>query len=128
MTILTLILSTKILVSIVILVLPLLFWSKEKLGATFQIAAETPLIFRLYGMAILSLLVAYGGGIWHIHSGQFPWGIVGAGVVSNIAAPLTLMTFGAQQRSHWPEVFFLVIGIGLIWSLANADAAIAPLF
>lgn len=128
MTILTLILSTKILVSIVILALPLLFWSKETLGKTFQVTAETPLVFRLYGMAILSLLVAYAGGIWQITAGHFPWGSVCAGVVSNIGAPLILMTFGAQPRSHWPEVFFLMIGIGLIWSLANAEAAIAPLF
>ena len=76
MTPLSCLLAIKIAVSVVFLVLPLLLFSKDKLAGLFRAFAPSPILFRLYGVAISALLVAYGSGLTKTLGGTFPHTIV----------------------------------------------------
>lgn len=115
MTILTILLFVKILVSLVLVVLPFLFMSKEKLAGLTGIEAQSSVLYRIYGMAILALLVGYGGGIWQVSQNQFPWGVIMMGLVSNFGASFLLIKTGAARRSKALTVFFICIGFGLLF-------------
>lgn len=92
MTYLISVLAFKIIISLAVLVFPALFRPIESLNRIFGTNLTNTYLFRLYGVAILALLVAYGYGIQLALIGYYPWGIVIMGIVSNGGAVLVMLS------------------------------------
>lgn len=125
MTWLSLLLITKILVSVVLIIIPFMFFPKSKLDAMTRMKTDTTQFYRLYGIAILALLVAYGSGIPLAQQGEFPWGIVLMGIVSNIGGGAALLAYGVDARNGTLGAIFLAIGAGLILSAWQPELALS---
>ena len=97
--------------------LPFLFMSKTQLEKITNIHASSPLFFRLYGMAILALLVGYGFGIQQSESGHFPWGVVSMGLISNGGAAYLLLTGNSRKENKYLGIFFGLVAVALIVSV-----------
>ena len=118
MTYLTLLLLIKISVTFIFVVLPFLFSSKERIEKLIFIQANSPLFIRLYGVAILSLLVGYGSAIPLAQSGVFPWGILLMGLVSNSGASSLMFILGSGKQSRVFAIFFGAIALLLVLAMA----------
>jgi hypothetical protein len=127
MTILTIVLIVKIGVTLFAVVLPFLVFSKEKLNLLLQMKAESPSLYRLYGVAVLALLVGYGSGIHQIVQDIYPSGIIAMGITSNAGAALVLFLMGAAKRNKFLTVFFTLIAVCLIGAALNPEAAMTAL-
>lgn len=121
MTWLSIVLVVKIAVTGLLVAAPFMFSPKYKLEKLLGIAAPTPALFRLYGVAIAALLVGYGFGVAAAEAGRFPWGVVCMGIVSNGGAALVLLTHSRDSmQGRALAVFFASMALALI------VAAIAP--
>lgn len=98
-------------------------WLKQKAG----ISADSPLLLRLYGVAISALLVGYSFGIPVANSGQFPQGVVFMGLVSNIGAAFLLLKSPKTTITLILGIFFALIATGLIIALTRPDFALSQL-
>lgn len=127
MTILTIVLIVKIGVTLFAVVLPFLVFSKEKLDLLLQMKAESPSLYRLYGVAILALLVGYGSGIHQIVQETYPSGVIAMGITSNAGAALVLFLTGAAKRNKFLTVFFTLIAVCLIGAALNPETAMTAL-
>lgn len=128
MTALTTVLLLKTLITIVFLAGPLLTLPQAKLNARLGLPG-TPLMFlRLYGVAMASLVIAYASGIWQALQGDFPWGIVAMGIVSNGGAAAVLATLGPPMLRRIPAALFGAIAIALLACALFPENALAPLF
>jgi len=127
MTPLTILLMIKILVTAIMVALPFLLLPKAKLESAMAIEAQSPALFRLYGVAIAALLVGYAGGIWQVSQGVFPWGVLTMGLVSNAGAALTMVATGSAARNRFLTVFFTLITLGLIAAMVMPTAAMRAL-
>ncbi len=114
MTFLILLLTFKIIISLAVLVFPALFRPVESLNKGFGTNLPDPYLFRLYGVAILALLVAYGYGIQLASLGQYPWGIVMMGLVSNGGAVFVMLTLSGWSRQKTGVCLFGGIFIALL--------------
>lgn len=118
MSYLALLLVTKITVTAFLVVLPFLFAPLAKLEVTTRVSAKSTLFFRLYGIAIAALLVGYGFGIPAAENGQFPWGVVSMGLVSNAGAAFLLLRASKPSSSgFWPGTFFALVAVVLAISM-----------
>ena len=118
---LSLLLTVKILVTLVIVALPFLLLPRQKLEAITRMTVTTPLFFRLYGVAIFALLVGYSFGIPMAEAGNLPWGVVCMGVVSNGGAATFMISFGRGTRNILISIFFSLVTLGLLASLFVPD-------
>ena len=73
MTPLAIVLIAKISISFLVLVIPFLLFPASKLDQLSNFNGA-PVFYRLYGMAILALLVGYSGGLYQVMNGDFPEG------------------------------------------------------
>ncbi len=128
MTAIALVLVFKILISLVLLAGPFLLLPTARLEAMTGATVQSPALFRLYGLAILALLVGYASGIWTVRSGQFPWGIVAMGITSNLGAALYLLWPGSPKRLRPIAMIFGSIGLALVLAAFMPISAITPLF
>lgn len=125
MSYLSLLLITKIAATVLFVALPFLFAPGAKLEATTRVSTKSTLFFRLYGVAITALLVGYGFGIPAAERGQFPWGVVSMGLVSNAgAAFLLLRASKPRSSSFWLGAFFAFVAVGLAISLVSPNEAL----
>lgn len=120
MSLIALLLTAKIAVTAVLTAGPFLFLPSARLAVMTGAGAGGATLFRLYGIAILALLVGYASGFWTIAAGDFPWGVVAMGFVSNAGAALVLFATGAWRRAR-PIAFFVAAVAALL-----AVAAAAP--
>lgn len=126
MSYLALLLVTKISVTALLVALPFLVAPVAKLEATTRVSAKSTLFFRLYGVAIVALLVGYGFGIPAAESGQFPWGAVSMGLVSNAgAAFLLLRASKLSSSSFWLGTFFALVAVALVISMGAPSLALS---
>jgi hypothetical protein len=90
------------------------------------VSAKSSLFFRLYGVAIAALLVGYGFGIPVAESGQFPWGIVSMGLVSNAGAGFLLLRVSKPHTSgFWLGTFFALLAVALAISMSAPGQALS---
>ena len=120
MTYLDLILLAKIAGTALFVGLPFLLVPAPRLVSLLQIEgaeAAMPLI-RLYGWAVIALLVGYSFGFSWVTGDVFPVGVVTMGLVSNAGGTILLVLTGA-----WRKALPMTICLGLIaTSLAVAMA------
>lgn len=128
MAALSLLLLVKIIGSLAAVAAPLLALSKSRLDATSGFGPSSLLLYRLYGVAILALLVGYGGGFLQVQAGDFPSGVTAMGLVSNAGAVLVMALTGRARRMVLATGFFGAIAVGLAGAAAAPDLAMAPLW
>ena len=124
---LALLLITKIGVTALTVSLPFLLLSPARIVELSGFRSDPPVFYRLYGWAILALLVGYAGGLVEVQRGSFPWGVVVMGLVSNGGAATILITSGAAAGQRALTAFFASITAGLLVAAASPEWAIAPL-
>ncbi len=107
----------KIAVSLVFLVIPFLFFSTQKLATITGVQSKSANLFRLYGWAIVALLVGYGFGLSEALAGSYPLPMVVMGIVSNGGATVILLMTGAWHRNQWLCFTLGMIAIGLALTL-----------
>ena len=130
MTYLDLILLAKIAGTALFVGLPFLLVPQTRLVGLLQIEgaeAAMPLI-RLYGWAVIALLVGYSFGFsWRI-DGVFPVGVVTMGLVSNAGATVLLVLTGPWRRALPMTVFLGLIAASLTFAIAAPDAVMRMAF
>lgn len=114
----------KISVTFFLVALPFLFFPRSRLEQVTDVSATSTLFFRLYGVAILALLVGYAFGIPLAESGHFPRGVVCMGLVSNSGAAILLFRIGKGLQNLVMAPFFTLITIGLVISLALPEVVL----
>lgn len=120
MPFIALLLLVKIAVTAIAIVIPFLFLPQARLARMTGIE-NGGAFFRLYGVAILALLIGYAGGFAIVAGGQFPWSIAVMGIVSNGGAAAVLFLTGQWRRAK--AIGFFVAAIALAWVLACANSA-----
>lgn len=109
--------------------LPFLLLPSSKLFAVLQIeGAEAALpLMRLYGWAVIALLVGYSFGFSWMTGTVFPLGVVMMGLVSNAGATVLLVLTGAWRKALPMTLFLGGIAAALTFALANPSAVMSVL-
>ncbi len=128
MTYLSVVLLFKITITLATIVLPFMVFPKEKLNKLTQVQAASVTLFRLYGVAVLAILVAYAGGIYQLSLGELPITVLLMGLVSNAGAVLVLIISKAVERSLFHTVFFSTIAVLLAVAVMNPQLALQKVF
>ncbi|MEM1230971.1 MAG: hypothetical protein AAGI15_10570 [Pseudomonadota bacterium] len=127
MTLLDLILITKILGTGAFVGLPLVLLPASALVARLAVSVAAVPYLRLYGVAILALLVGYSFGFSPFIDGEFPWGVVTMGIVSNGLGTITQLLTGGFRTAKGVTVLIAVIAAALLFCALNPSLAIRPL-
>ncbi len=122
------VLVIKIVITIVFLVGPLLLLPQAKLETRLARGAKSPMLFRLYGVSMLALVVAYASGFWQALQGDFPWGVVWMGIVSNGGAAAVLLLLGPPAVKRVAAAVFGAIATALLGCALIPQSALSPLF
>ncbi|MEL7313236.1 MAG: hypothetical protein AAFN07_17105 [Pseudomonadota bacterium] len=127
MTPLELLLIVKISVTLITVAMPFLLLPANRIEQIAGFGAAEPLLYRLYGVAILALLVGYFGGLQSALGGELPQGVLRMGFVSNAGAALLLLR-ARPAAWKWPAIaFFAAISAGLALAMTNPSWALQPL-
>ncbi|MCK5041652.1 MAG: hypothetical protein KAR62_05130 [Sphingomonadales bacterium] len=110
------ILSIKILFTLLFVAYPFLWKPKEVLNKVMGLEISKPYFYRLYGVAILALLLAYAYGIFMALGGVYPWGIVLMGMVSNGGAVVVLHKYSEWKKQKTSAIFFGGVFVALLVS------------
>lgn len=125
MTWLSLLLITKIGITGILVAVPFLLLPQSMLEKTTSINTPTPTFFRLYGIAITSLLVGYAFGVSSAEAGHFPWGVTWMGTVSNAGAAFMLLAYSkGSKQNRILGAFFGLAALGLIAAMILPASAI----
>lgn len=125
MTWLSLLLIIKIFATTILVAVPFLFFPKSSLEKLTGMAGSNPVFFRMYGVAIVALLVGYSFGIPSAESGIFPWGVTAMGTVSNSgAAALLLINVRTSKANLLLGSLFTLIALGLVVTMSMSQWAL----
>lgn len=127
MTILDIVLVVKIIGTGLFCALPFMFLPAARLGPMLGVGDDAMPLARLYGGAVLALLVGYGFGFSGMTGGRFPWGVVTMGIVSNGVATLTMVLTGSVARAKGMAILIGSITVALIFCALNPALVTAPL-
>lgn len=114
----------KILVTLLLVCVPFLVLAPARLGALTGVSDPSGQIFRLYGVAVLSLLVGYATAFSTLSEESFPWGIVIMGAISNGGATLVLSRARTSRMRRLFLPLYGAIFVALVLSMAFPDVAI----
>ncbi len=128
MSFLLLVLSFKILVTIVLLCVPLFLLPKSRLDKIFAFGDPSENFYRLYGVAMTALLTAYLGGWFGAVEGRYIKEIVFMGIVSNVGAAVTMVFTGYAAKKRPTVIVFGLIGAGFIVAAVSPGFAMSPLW
>jgi hypothetical protein len=128
MSAIELILAAKIGVTALFVVIPFLTFSAGWIDARLGAQRGSAPLYRLYGWAILALLVGYASGFWETAQDRFPYAIAVMGIVSNAGAAAIMVGTGMARTQTTLAVFFGAIALALIWAIAMPGAAMQPLW
>ena len=107
---------------------PLLLFPKSKIDALSGFSPSDVSLYRLYGMAVLALLVGYAGGYFQVLQGVFPIGVLAMGFASNAGAFLIMLITGRASKTPLSAAFFGLIAAGLGAAFFFQDAAMTVLW
>jgi len=128
MSFLSLVLIAKIGVTGLFVGLPFFALPATRIAAVTGYDVSSAPLFRLYGTAILALLIGYASGFWAIAQGVFPWGVVVMGLFSNGVGAAVLYATGAWRQSQAVALFIAAVAAALLVAAAFPQWAIAPLW
>lgn len=127
MTVLDLVLSVKILGTGLFVAFPLLLLPGQHVKRALKVDTTALPYLRLYGVAILALLVGYSFGFSSIAGPEFPLGIVCMGIVSNGMGFVTLVVTGAIRQNRAMAALIGFIAVALLVCIARPDIAMKTL-
>ena len=107
---------------------PLLFLPKAKIDEVSGFSPSDVTLYRLYGMAVLALLVWYAGGYFQVNDGVFPIGVIAMGFVSNAGAFGIMLLTGRAKKTPVAAIFFGLIAVGLAAAYLLQDFAMTPIW
>ena len=107
---------------------PLLILPKSEIDKRSGFEASDIALYRLYGTAILALLVGYTGGYFQVLQGEFPIGVIAMGFVSNAGAFLVMVLTGRATKTPVSAALLGLIALGLALAFLFQDAAMAALW
>lgn len=125
---LIIIIAIKIIVTLVLIAIPFLTLPMEKLDKISGMTAKSNTFYRLYGVAMVALLIGYASGIPLINQGVFPWGVAIMGIVSNGGVALLLLKSGPSPKTMKFIMIYGGIAIALIACVIFPELAISALF
>jgi hypothetical protein len=128
MSFLALVLAGKIVLTGILTAAPLLLLPTARLAVPMGVTGGGETLFRLYGVAIVALLVGYASGFWALGRGEFPWGVVSMGLVSNAGGAALLIATGAWRKALPITLVVSGIAIALMIAAASPDLAMRPLW
>jgi len=128
MTYLSVLLVTKIVVTLIFVCLPFGFFQKEKLDQMAGFGSPTVAFYRLYAVAITALVVAYAGGFLQTLAGVYPSQIVAMGLASNLGAAMVMIGTGYARQQPLLTAFFGAVGIGFVGSAVFSDVVMTTVF
>jgi hypothetical protein len=130
MSFLTLLLFTKIALTAVAVLIPLLIAPGAWLSKVFGGRGGPVVVYRLYGVAIAALLVGYGFGVRPAMAGIFPMAAVTMGMVSNAGAVVILLGSKARRKPliRLGAAFFGAVAVGLAFAMIAPELALSPLW
>ena len=108
--------------------LPLLVMPKGFIDARSGFEASDLSLYRLYGMAVLALLVGYAGGYVQVTQGVYPIGVLAMGFASNAGAFTIMVLTGRAAKTPLTAVFIGLIAAGLAAAFFLPDAFMTPLW
>lgn len=123
MTYLDLILLAKIAGTALFVGLPFLLIPAPRLIGLLQIEGAEPALplIRLYGWAVVALLVGYSFGFSWNTGAVFPTGVVTMGLVSNAGATALLVITGAWRQALAMTVFLAAIALSLAFAMFQSE-------
>jgi hypothetical protein len=125
---------TKIIITLLAVVLPFSLFNKEKLKHLSGLTGPSLLLFRLYAVSISALLVNYGFGLMHAHAQHFPLAAVIVGIVSNGGATALLVKQHFIEQSNtslssiYSIAFFGFVTAGLLLAVFFQQIVLRPLW
>lgn len=128
MTYFTLLLLVKIAVTLLLVAVPFLLLPKHLLEKSTSSQHDNALFFRLYGVAIVALLVGYASAIPFAQSGIFLWGIALMGLVSNTGAAALLFFLGKNKQSRVLALLFSFIAVFLVLAMIFPEIALSHIY
>ncbi|MEO9895271.1 MAG: hypothetical protein ABJD13_03295 [Paracoccaceae bacterium] len=117
----------KIVVTLVLVALPFLVLPVERLNKATGVSASSTTFYRLYGVAVLALLIGYAGAFPLLRQGTFPWAVVFMGIVSNTGATFVLIKGGSLACKRGFVMTYGAIALALIFCAAFPQIAMQPL-
>lgn len=127
MTRLTALLLFKIAISMVTIVIPFLMLPHDMIAQVMGTEGATPSLYRLYGMAVLALLVGYASAIPQAQRGELPTGIVLMGLVSNTGGAAIPLILGAEGAALYLSLVFGAIAVLLAITLISPQTMLRTL-
>ncbi|MEP2988180.1 MAG: hypothetical protein ABJN65_10105 [Parasphingorhabdus sp.] len=121
MTLLDIVLIVKIAVTGLLVGLPMLLLPRALLLKRLGIEEVAIPYIRLYGLAIIALLVGYASAFSGFVGDEFPLGIALMGIVSNGGGFLTMLVTGLATKQRLLAGFLLVIATTLAVSVLSPD-------
>ncbi len=129
MTYLDWILIAKIAGTALFVGLPFLLVPGPRLVALLKIEGAEPALplIRLYGWAVIALLVGYSFGFSWVTGDTFPIGVVTMGLVSNGGATVLLVITGAWRQALPMTAFLGALALSLSYALVNPAGVMTAL-
>ncbi len=127
MTLLDLVLAVKIAATGLFVALPLLVFPSPMIAGILKLEGEAIAWMRLYGVAVLALLVGYSFGFSQITGPELPIGILCMGIVSNGLGCMVLVATGLYRNNRMMTFLIGAIAIALAFCLVNPGLAMTPL-
>ena len=128
MSFLAIVLAIKIVVIGFAIAIPFLTFSSSWLAGLTGVEGGGEIIFRLYGVAILALLIGYASAFPMLARGAFPWFVVVMGIVSNGGATAVLVLIGAWRRLLLLTSFLGAITAALVSTALDPSFAVKALW
>jgi len=125
MSLLSVLFLVKILITSLTVAFPFIALPSHKLERVTNIRASNAQFFRLYGVAVLALLVGYGFGIQQAETGIFPWGVTVMGLVSNGGAAFILLSSKSGKHNLMLGSFFAAIATALMLAMLFPEVAVS---
>ena len=126
MSLLGLLLIAKIAVTFVAVAVPFLVLSRDRIARLSGYEGAPIVLIRLYAVAVLALLVGYGGGLRDTLAGTMPWAVIVMGIVSNAGAATVLVAYGEGGRRPLLTAFFSAVALGLLAAAMMPERALQP--
>ncbi len=107
--------------------LPLTLLPAGRVSRQLSVDPSAMPYLRLYGVAMVALLVGYAFGFSALSGETFPLGVVCMGIVSNGLAALTLVHTGAYRQNRVLTLLVTGIAVALITAILDQDLAMTRL-
>ena len=123
---LALILGLKILITLVLTHL-FLFAPQKRLNGLMAQYGDSPLTYRLYGLALLVLIGMYVSGLATALDGKVSHVVLALGILSNAGAAVLMQTWSGHPTLRRASWVFAALALSLLAAVLFPNQALLPL-